>query len=119
MTAVGSRIEEPALLAPALSRAADMRYSLSPLLTCDSCDQPLWPSGTSAGVRVYLFLCGCRRAAIDAGLVERLVRDRVEAESVVLVGDTAADALGAVFRSLFAEVRIGNNAGELAYVWRV
>lgn len=115
MTAVGRRTEESALL----TSATVGRYSLSPLLTCDSCDRPLQPSGTSTGARVYLFLCGCRRSAIDAGLVERLVRDRVSAESVALVGDAAADALGAVFRSLFAEVRIGEHAQELAYVWRI
>ncbi len=115
MTAVGRRADKSA----ALTSAPVGRYSLSPLLTCDSCDRPLQPSGTSTGIRVYLFLCGCRRTAVDAGLVERLVRDRVGAESMALVEDAGADALGAVFRSLFAEVRIGEHAQELAYVWRI
>ncbi|MDG6107612.1 hypothetical protein Daura_23040 [Dactylosporangium aurantiacum] len=67
---------------------------------------------------MYLFLCGCRRDVIDAELVERLAGDRVEAESMWLA-DLGPDGLGAVFKSLFAEVRIGAGAEELAYRWRI
>lgn len=92
-------------------------YSLSPLLVCDGCDLPLQPSKTARGARVYVWLCGCRRASVDASMVERLVRDRIETD-FALVADVAADALGPVCRSLFAAVRIGAGVDELTFVWR-
>ncbi|MDG6100507.1 hypothetical protein Daura_03855 [Dactylosporangium aurantiacum] len=99
--------------------AAVGTYSLSSLLTCGGCDRRLQPSRTAAGERVYLFLCGCRWQAIDAGLVERVVRDRVEAASVALVAGAAASDLGPVFRSLFVEVRVGADVAALTYRWRI
>ncbi|WP_327009674.1 hypothetical protein OHA72_22060 [Dactylosporangium sp. NBC_01737] len=65
-----------------------------------------------------MFLCGCRRDSIDADLVERLVRHRVEAESVLLVADVADDALGQVVQRLFVAVRVAAAADDLAFVWR-
>jgi len=67
---------------------------------------------------VYLFLRGCLRDVIDAELVERLVQDRVEAESTWLA-NPEPDGLGAVFKSLFAQVRVGGGVEELAYIWRI
>lgn len=99
--------------------AAVGTYSLSSLLTCDGCDRRLQPSVTAAGERIYLFMCGCRWQAIDSGLVERLVRDRVEAASAALVAGAADVDLGPVFRSLFVEVRVGANVAALTYRWRI
>lgn len=94
------------------------RFSLTSLLICGGCDRPLQPSRATDGRRVYLFLCGCLRDVIDAELVERLVQDRVEAESTWLA-NPEPDGLGAVFKSLFAQVRVGGGVEELAYVWRI
>jgi hypothetical protein len=94
-------------------------FELGRLLTCDSCDQLLQPSWGRRGERKYTFLCGCRRDSIDAQLVERLVCDRVEAESALLVADVAAEGLGVVFRGLFVAVRIGHGPEDLQFVWRV
>ncbi|MFG2042119.1 hypothetical protein [Dactylosporangium sp. NPDC048998] len=94
-------------------------FSLASLLVCGSCDQPLQPSWNSRDERVYLFLCGCQRTVIDAAAAERLVRDRVEAASVVLVEDVPADRLGPVFGQLFAEVRVAASIDDLAFVWRI
>lgn len=99
------------------SRAGD-RFELCRLLTCDNCDQLLQPSWGPNGERQYVFLCGCRRDSIDADLVERLVRHRVEAESVLLVADVADDALGQVVQRLFVAVRVAAAADDLAFVWR-
>ncbi|MGI5180555.1 hypothetical protein ACQEVZ_29995 [Dactylosporangium sp. CA-152071] len=68
---------------------------------------------------MYVFLCGCRRNGIDAGVVERLVRDRVEGESVHLVDGVADQELGQVFRNLFVEVRVADTPDDLVFVWRV
>jgi hypothetical protein len=95
------------------------RFELGRLLTCDSCDQFLQPLWSPRGVRKYTFLCGCRRDSIDAHLVERLVRDRVETASALLVADVAAEGLGVVFRGLFVAVRIGHCAEDLKFAWRV
>ena len=92
---------------------------LGSLLVCDGCDRPLQLSWGPDGVRLYIFLCGCRRDGVDAALVERLVRDRVEAESALLVAGVAVEELPVVFRGLFAEVRIGHSAEDLQFVWRV
>lgn len=71
------------------------------------------------GDRVYVFLCGCRRASVDARLVERLARDRVEAASVDLVTGVPPERLRLVFEGLFAQVRVGGLPDELEFVWRV
>lgn len=92
---------------------------LGSLLVCDGCDRPLQLSWGPDGARLYVFLCGCRRNGVDAALVERLVRDRVEAESALLVTGMAAEELPVVVRGLFAEVRIGHSAEDLQFVWRV
>ncbi|MEV0136660.1 hypothetical protein AB0H83_50580 [Dactylosporangium sp. NPDC050688] len=77
------------------------------------------PSYETAGGRAYVFGCGCRRAAVDAGLVERLARDRVEAESVDLVTGVPPERLRLVFEGLFVQVRVGGSPDELEFVWRV
>ncbi|MFF5233654.1 hypothetical protein [Dactylosporangium sp. NPDC000521] len=95
------------------------RFSLGRLLTCDNCDQLLRPSWDLSGERQYIFLCGCRRGGINADVVERLVYQRVEAESVLLVADVAVEALPAVFQGIFAAVRIGHSTEDLMFVWRI
>ena len=95
------------------------RYDLGSLLACDECDRPLQPSRDESGQRVYLFLCGCQRRTVNAETVERLARDRVEAESPVLAADLAMKALGPVFQRLFTGVRIGADLNDLAFVWRI
>ena len=95
------------------------RFELGRLLVCDNCDQLLQPSWSSGGERKYTFLCGCRRYSIEAQLIERLVRDRVEAESSALVADLGEEGPGAVFRALFVEVRIGAAVEDLTYRWRI
>ncbi|MEV6927467.1 hypothetical protein AB0M46_23590 [Dactylosporangium sp. NPDC051485] len=93
------------------------QYTVRSLLICDGCDRPLQASLAADGEREYVFLCGCRRNGVKAALVERLVRDRVESASVLLV--TGVEELPAVFRRLFAEVRIGDGPEELEFVWRL
>ncbi|MEV6925557.1 hypothetical protein AB0M46_13805 [Dactylosporangium sp. NPDC051485] len=93
-------------------------FSLASTLVCDGCDQPLQPSRAPDGQRVYLFLCGCRRDFVDAELVERLARDRVEAASS-RPADFGADGIGSVFRNIFASVRIGHGPEDLQFVWRM
>ena len=100
------------------SERADARFDLGQLLTCDHCDQLLGPSWGADGKRQYRFLCGCRRGSVDAEVVERLVRDRVEAESALLVTGVADAELGQVFKRLFVAVRVAAAADDLAYVWR-
>lgn len=95
------------------------RYDLGSLLVCDGCDRPLQPSQDRSGQRVYLFLCGCQRRTVNAEIVERQARDRVEAESPVLAADVETSALGPVFRRLFAGVRVGADLDDLAFVWRI
>ena len=92
---------------------------LGSLLVCDGCDRPLQLSWGPDGAPLYVFLCGCRRDGVDAALVERLVRNRVEAESALLVTGVAVEELPVVFRGLFAAMRIGHSAEDLQFVWRV
>ncbi|WP_345133542.1 hypothetical protein [Dactylosporangium darangshiense] len=94
-------------------------FSLASLLVCEGCDQPLQPSHTTGGQRVYVFLCGCHRGEVSGDVVERLARDRVEVESYALVADVPPDRLGQVFRGLFAQVRTGSSTDDLAFVWRL
>lgn len=94
-------------------------FSLSSLLVCEGCDRPLQPSYITGGVRSYVFLCGCQRVPVDAGLVERLARDRVETASVDLVTGVLPERLRLVFEGLFAQIRIGASPDELEFVWRV
>ncbi len=94
-------------------------FSLASLLTCGDCDRPLQPSYETGGKRSYVFLCGCRRASVDAGVVERLARDRVEAESLDLVTGVPPERLRLVFEGLFVQVRVGELPDELEFVWRV
>jgi hypothetical protein len=92
---------------------------LGSLLVCDGCDRPLQLSRGPDGERRYVFLRGCRRGGLDAGLVERLVRDRVEAESQLLVAGVAVDELVEVFRRLFVAVRVAVVADDVVFVWRI
>lgn len=94
-------------------------FSLAALLVCDSCDRPLQPVLLTGGRRGYRAPCGCRLSAVDAAVVERLVRDAVERHSVALVADVPAEALGGVFTALFAAVRIGGSSEDLSLVWRM
>ncbi|MET7424343.1 hypothetical protein [Dactylosporangium sp. NPDC005555] len=93
--------------------------ALGSLLVCDGCDQTLQLSWGPNGDRLYVFLCGCRRDGVDARVVERLVRDRVEGESVLLVDGVANEEFRRVFRNLFAEVRVAASADDLVFVWRI
>ncbi|MER7277972.1 hypothetical protein ABT369_26375 [Dactylosporangium sp. NPDC000244] len=102
-----------------LPKGAEARFELGCLLSCDHCDQLLVPSWGAGGQRQYTFLCGCRRDSVDAELVERLVRDRVEAESVLLVTGVAEGELGQVFQRLFAAIRVRTAADDLVFVWRL
>ncbi|MEV6922913.1 hypothetical protein AB0M46_00165 [Dactylosporangium sp. NPDC051485] len=93
--------------------------ALGSLLVCDGCDRPLQLSWSPEGRRRYVFLCGCQRAEVDAALVERLIRDRVEAESAILATDISPEELSRIVRALFVAVRIGNSADDLVFVWRI
>jgi hypothetical protein len=100
-------------------RQSEPQFSLAAVLVCDGCDRPLQPVLLADGRRGYRAPCGCRLTAVDATLIERLVRDAVERQSATLVADVPAEALGGVFAALFVAVRVGGGAEDLSLVWRI
>ena len=118
VNAIGRRLTEPAVDG---ARPAEHRNgpSLGSLLVCDGCDRPLQRSWGPDSIRTYVFLCGCQRVEVDAELVERLIRDRVEAEPALQAVDIRPEEFPMVVRGLFAAVRIGHSAEDLKFVWRI
>jgi hypothetical protein len=90
-------------------------FSLGALLVCDSCDLTLQPVLTTDGRRGYRAPCGCRLAAVDAAVVERLVQDIAELHGADIDSPPDTHAL----RDVFAQVRIGGSTDDLSPVWRI
>jgi hypothetical protein len=96
---------------------ADSPYTVWGLLYC-RCGRSFYPAEIDGGVRVYRSLCGCRLRSIHAGTVERLVHHAAERAAPSLVGQLSVDRYPALYRRLFAEIRVGGTVDELSIVWR-
>jgi hypothetical protein len=87
-------------------------HPLTGLLSCVSCQQFLHPVDTARG-RVYRRGCGCHPDPVDATLVERLIRDAIDAHEPSVIATTTGTPLADVFQKSLAQVSIGSSTADL------